>query len=33
MKKIIEEILSLILLVLCTALGCLIGMRIWEVML
>ena len=30
MKKIIEEILDLILLVLCTALGCLIGMRIWE---
>ncbi len=33
MKQIIEGILDLILLILCAALGCLIGMRIWEVML
>lgn len=33
MKKYLEKLIDLMLIILCAALGCLIGMRIWEVML
>lgn len=33
MKKHLEKLIDLMLIILCAALGCLIGMRIWEVML
>lgn len=31
MKKHLEQIIDLLLIVLCAALGCYIGLRLWEV--
>ena len=33
MKKHLEKIMDLLLIILCAALGCALGMKLWEVML
>lgn len=33
MKKHLEKFIDLLLIILCAALGCALGMKIWEVML
>lgn len=33
MKKHLEQIVDLLLIVLCAALGCMIGMKLWEMLL
>lgn len=33
MKKRLETLIDLLLIILCAALGCALGMKIWEVML
>lgn len=33
MKKYLEKLIDLMLIILCAALGCALGMKLWEVML